>query len=212
MITMIKDTEVSSLRQPPSGKLNSCNGGQGETPRKLPTPTNDVDSHMTDLLFGIKSVIPGSDKHFFLGDFDIDDDEFHTGENLLMERVGNVLFNKYLFGTVYMSKTGKGYHLACFSVGLPLDLYVTILKEMKADDKYIEWVEKVKYGVLRLSRRSSHHTVPALYRVLLPPWSAVYRRHPLYTVKENTFSRDFYINLLRIEQGIEKIVRVRVCD
>ncbi|MEM2146105.1 MAG: hypothetical protein QW279_12140 [Candidatus Jordarchaeaceae archaeon] len=143
------------------------------------------------MLVGMRS---GIDRHFFFADFD------NVSEKVLLERVGKILFNKRKFGPVYMLKTGRGWHLLCFSVSLSLEEYVEILKEMKADEKFVEWVEKVGYGVLRLSRRSSHLNVPYLYKVLIPPWS----------FKEDVAARNFYFKILNIESSINNIVRVVV--
>ena len=141
------------------------------------------------------SKVPGEKgMHFFLGDFD------DVGEELIMDRIGNILFNRHKFGMTYLIKTGRGWHIASFSVKLPLAEYTEILEEMRADEEYVKWVRKVKYGVLRISRRSVHFTVPYLYRVLIPPWKS----------DENTFYRDFYFSLLSMENEIMDIQRVRV--
>jgi hypothetical protein len=149
----------------------------------------------TDLLFGIVSNVPNEDsKHFFLADFD------NISEKEIKRKVGKILFDKYNFGPVYVMKTGKGYHLLCFSVKLSLRKYVKILKEVKADSMFIEWVSKVKYGVLRLSRRSTHLNVPYLAMVLFPD----------YRYEEYAFCKDFYFSTLKIEDDIREIVRVKV--
>lgn len=157
----------------------------------------------TDLLIGITSIIPRRKSHFFLADFDSQDEE------AVMQKVGRVLFDKEKFGVVYMVKTGRGFHLLNFTHRLSLNKYVLLLKKMGADKKFIKWVKKVGYGVLRLSRRGYYKdgyitgtNVPRLYRVLIPSYK--------YKKRENKFYRSFYFSILRFEQDISDIKRVRV--
>ena len=152
-------------------------------------------SKETDLLIGLPSIIPNTDKHFFLADFD------NTNIKKLMEKVGRILFDKYKFGAVYLIKSSdKNYHLVSFSKRLTLKEYLKILKEMGSDEKFIEWVKKVKYGVIRLSRRSSHFKVPVLLKALIPP----------YKYKEDIFYRNLYFSFLKLESKIFEVKRVLV--
>lgn len=154
--------------------------------------------HKTDLLFGITSKIPRSRKHYFLADFD------EIKEETLMDRVGRILFNKHTFGVVYLIETGKGFHLANFTEKLKLAIYIKLLKEMKSDKEFIRWVKKVGYGVLRLSRRSGHKTVPLLRSILLPPYK--------YRHRENVFIKNFYFTALKLEERDKNIRRVVVYE
>lgn len=148
----------------------------------------------TDLLFGIVSKV--GDRHYFLADFD------GGSKREIMKKVGKILFDKYKFGNCYLIKSGKGWHLVSFSKKLPLEDYVKILKEVGACSKFIEWVERVKYGVLRISRRSSHFLVPKLIAVLKSP----------YSNKEDIFYRDFYLTLLDLEESYRNVKRVKVFE
>lgn len=147
---------------------------------------------LTDLLYGITSYQKG--KHYFMADFD------HVKESALLKRIGTVLLDQERFGHIYLIKSGKGYHVVEFSTPLRIDRYVRILKKMKADPLFIKWVSRVKYGVLRLSRRSSHMTVPVLYKILLSP----------YNCKEDEYLRTIYLNLLSFEKKYRKVRRVVV--
>jgi hypothetical protein len=151
----------------------------------------------TDLLFGMASPVAGTDRHWLLVDWD----EKTLDE--ILEICGNVLFKKRGFGNCYLIKSGRGYHLINFSHKLRLETYVQILKELDACPKFIEWVEKkVFYGVVRLSRRSSHNQVPELIGVLQPP----------YPMGEDIFTKNMYLNFLNLERQIQKIRRVKVYD
>jgi hypothetical protein len=152
------------------------------------------ESRETDLLIGIVSKV--GDKHYFLADFD------KGSKKEIMNKVGKVLFDKYKFGNCYLIKSGRGWHLANFSKKLSLEDYVKILKEIGACNKFIEWVEKVKYGVLRVSRRSSHFLVPKLVAVLKSP----------YNEEENIFLRNFYFSILELEENYTDVKRVRVFE
>jgi hypothetical protein len=153
--------------------------------------------HLTDLLIGCATPIPNSNKHLFFCDFDEENQE------QIMKLVGNILFNKYKFGNCYLIKSGKGYHVINFSEKLTIKKYANILEEMGSDPKYIEWVkDRVNYGVLRLSRRSSHRQVPKLIAILKSP----------HNKKEDEFTRDMYFNLLSLEDQISNILRVKVFD
>lgn len=148
---------------------------------------------LTDLLYGIVSC-QSKGRHYFMADFD------NVSEKELMKRVGSVLFDKEKFGHVYMIRTGRGFHLVSFSKPIRIDRYIRILKEMKADPLFIKWVKRVKYGVVRLSRRSSHMTVPKLHRILLSP----------YCNEENEILRAMYLSLLSFERRHRKVARVIV--
>jgi len=153
--------------------------------------------HNTDLLIGVASPIPNEPtKHFFLCDWDE-----KTPEEI-MGLIGKVLFNKYRFGDCYLIQSGKGYHLINFTEKLSIRKYVKILDEIKADPKFVEWVERVSYGVLRLSRRSSHQKVPHLVAILKSP----------YRKTEDIFARNYYFNLLSLESKITHIQRVNVSN
>lgn len=150
------------------------------------------EKRVTDLLFGITSYQNG--KHYFMADFD------NIDEQVLMNRVGTILFDKEKLGHVYMIRSGKGFHLVEFSTPMRIDRYVRILKKMKADPLFIKWVKRVRYGVLRLSRRSSHMNVPYLYKILLSPNNR----------EENEWMRTLYLNLLSFEKKYRMVRRVVV--
>lgn len=154
--------------------------------------------HKTDLLLGIASPVPNEpNKHYLLVDWD------DKSPEEIMGLVGKVIFDKHKIGDCYLLKSGKGYHLVSFSVKLSLDEYVQILEEVDADPKFVEWIKnRVFYGVLRLSRRSSHFKTPKLEAVLKSP----YHKH------EDIFVRNYYFNLLNFEDKISYIQRVKVYD
>ncbi|MFQ6118287.1 MAG: hypothetical protein ACE5KE_00205 [Methanosarcinales archaeon] len=148
----------------------------------------------TDLLYGITTVTNGS--HWLFCDFDDID------ENELLSRVGNILFDKYNFSRCYLIKSSEHkFHLVSFSRKLKLETYLNILKELGCDKNYIKWVKKVKYGVLRISRRSVHKKVPKLYKILV--------NGKRKCLKEYLFMRDFYFMLLNLEgyyKDVKKVV------
>jgi hypothetical protein len=148
----------------------------------------------TDLLLGITSIAPDKKHHYFLCDID------NNNVNEIMEKIGTFLIEKRKFGTVYLIRSGKGYHILSFSRLLAITEYTEILEEIGADPKFIEWVKKVKYGVLRLSRRSSHKQVPKLEKVLKSP----------YNSSEDEVTRDMYFMALNLEKGINNIIKVEV--
>jgi len=150
----------------------------------------------TDLLFGMTSHAPHG-RHYFLADFD------GIGQQDLMMRVGKVLYTKEHFGKVYVMKTGKGYHIAEFTHPITIRRYVRILKAMEADRNFIKWVDKVKYGVLRLSRRSGHWNVPYLVVVLNNPDSHL---------PEDTSRMLAYMMCLSLEDGIKTVEKVDVFE
>jgi len=150
----------------------------------------------TDLLIGMTSRTPKG-LHYFLGDFD------RIPSEELMNRVGEILFIKEHFGTVYMIRTGKGFHLGEFTTPITIKRYVRILKEMEADVNFIKWVNKVKYGVLRLSRRSGHWNVPYLEKVLTNPDS---------TKLEDASRKAGYLMILNLESDISTVDRVEVFE
>lgn len=152
-------------------------------------------SRETDLLIGICSLDPETGKHFFLADFD------DITEKELMNRVGKILIDKYkLRGRFYIINSGRGLHLISFSNYLDIKEYIKILKDMKADEKYIKWVKKVKYGILRLSRRSSHRKIPKISKILLSPYPA-----------EDSLIKYWYFSILNLEDSYD-IKRVVVLD
>lgn len=146
----------------------------------------------TDLLFGV--VSGKGDKHFLLADID--------GCTLkqIVRRVCRVCIKKHRMGHCYIARTGKGWHITNFSDKLTLRKYMDILKDLKADPKYIYWVGRVKYGVLRVSRRSSHWNVPYIAAVVNSP----YRR------KENQICKITYLSLLDMEKSFNNVCRVYV--
>lgn len=149
----------------------------------------------TDCLLGVCSISPvDKQHHYFLCDIDNPDEE------AVMKKIGMILFKKEHFGHVYLVKSGKGFHVVSFSKLLTLEEYVELLEEMEADTKFIYWVNKVKYGVLRLSRRSSHRQVPKLVKVLLSP----------YHTWEDIKTREIYFSFLNMEEQYEDIIRVKV--
>jgi hypothetical protein len=153
------------------------------------------DFHLTDLLYGICSYIPNSNGlHYFLADFD------NESPKEIMGRAGKILIEKYRFGHLYLIKSGKGYHIVSFSKKLTINKYIKILNEMDADRRFTWWVKKTKYGIVRLSRRSSHMKVPKLVAVLKSP----------YHKWEDTFARDYYLHILRLEDKIKTVKRVKV--
>lgn len=153
---------------------------------------------ITDLLVGVATPIPNTkNSHFFFADFD-----YETPEEI-MGLVGKILFDKHKFGNSYLIKSGKGHHVINFSEKLTISKYADILEEMGADPKYIEWVrDRVSYGVLRLSRRSSHKQVPKLIAIMKSP----------YHKWEDEYTRDMYFNLLKLESNISNIIRCKVYD
>lgn len=160
-------------------------------------------SKKTDLLFGIVSLCPHNPrKHYLLVDFDKKREEsYEDFFGRLLDKIGMILFKKYDFKIVYVVKSSdRGAHLVSFSRELGLSEYIRILKDLEADERYIEWIEKVSYGVLRISRRSAHWQVPELYAVC-----------------RNGKSRErigwiggFYLSLLSLEQSMFEVKKVRV--
>ena len=148
---------------------------------------------ITDLLFGFVNIAQDG-KYFFFADFD------NLSKEEVMRRVGEVLFDRYHFGDVYLIRSGKGFHLVNFTELLSLSEYLNVLEDIGADPSFIYWVRRVGYAVLRLSRRSSHLKVPYLVGVLKSP----------YHKKENKAVRDFYFALLSLESKIYKVMRVEV--
>jgi hypothetical protein len=148
--------------------------------------------HNTDLLFG---VISGTnDRHFLLADID------GGRKSEIVRRVGEVCIDKHHFGDCYLMKTGRGWHIVNFTNELSLREYVQVLSELKCDKKFIWWVNKVKYGVLRISRRSSHWNVPYLDSVVMSP----------YKRKENEVKKSNYFGLLGMEKNFKNVQRVDV--
>lgn len=153
--------------------------------------------HETDMLLGMASPIPKTKKHWLLVDWD------DKNIDEILENIGESCFKKRKFGNCYLIKSGKGYHMINFSNPLTLKEYVEILHELDACPKFIEWIEKkVNYGVLRLSRRSSHMQVPKVIAVLKSP----------YNIKENESARNLYFNFIKLEESIKEVKRVKVYD
>jgi hypothetical protein len=146
----------------------------------------------TDLLFGVVSGF--NNKHFLLADIDGGDREE------LMKRVGIVCIERHQMGDCYVVRTGKGWHVTNFTDELTLKEYIQILKELQCDPKYIWWVKKVRYGVLRVSRRSSHWNVPYLDAVFISPFKK----------KEHEVKKSTYFGLLEMEQNFKNVQRVSV--
>lgn len=146
----------------------------------------------TDLLFGVVSGF--NNRHFLLADIDGGDREE------LMKRVGIVCIERHQMGDCYVVKTGKGWHVTNFTDELSLKEYLQVLRELQCDPKYIWWVKKVKYGVLRVSRRSSHWNVPYLDSVFISPFKK----------KEHEVKKATYFGLLKMEQNFKNVQRVSV--
>lgn len=147
----------------------------------------------TDLLLGFVSYA-GKRGHYFLADFD------DVGLEELVKRVFSILMDRHGFGDVYVVRSGKGYHVLNFTNVLSLNEYAKILDEMGADKMFVKWVKKVRYGILRVSRRSSHGKVPHLECIVVS-------RHRL---PENAFAKWWYFTLLDAENSYKSVRRVRV--
>ena len=155
----------------------------------MPMPEMKV----TDLLVGMVTITPNSDKHYFFADIDC------VSEKVVKRRVGK-LIQKFRTGHIYIMRSGKGWHLVSFSKPVDLDTYVKMLRFVKADPQFIAWIKKVKYGVIRMSRRSSHMQVPVFNSVFMSP----------YCKTENELIRTMYLSLLRYEHNIDVVRRVGV--
>jgi hypothetical protein len=188
----------------PDGKGVMC----GICAKKAFEPTNMKDDlkprKETDLLFGMTShagsmPLRGHERglHYFLADLD------NVSLDEVMMRVGKVLYSKEHFGKVYVMKTGKGYHLCEFTHPISLRRYLRLLRAIKADVNFIKWVGKVKYGVLRLSRRSGHWNVPHLVVILNNPDSSM---------PEDSSRRAAYMLILNLEEDIKDVERVEVFE
>lgn len=148
---------------------------------------------ITDLLFGVVSMTDNS-KHFFFADLDTDDyDEILLKSMLLLNHMDYVI----------IVKSGKGYHLLNFQK-FTLEKYVYLLELIGADENYIKWVKKVGYGVLRISRKSSHFKVPKID-------SIIKKQDYKFTEdeKKNIF---LYLSLIGLEKDIKDVLRVEVDD
>jgi len=159
----------------------------------------------TDLLFGFVSTVPRDpSKHFLLCDIDKYHDETEKiFYERVMKKIQDILFEEFSFDTIYLIKSSDtGVHIVSFDYELSLNEYVTLLEKLECDDKYIEWVRKVKYGVLRLSRRSKHFQVPSLVGVFRRKGSRMKRQH----------LAEYYFSMLRMENNIFKIKRVKVTE
>lgn len=149
-------------------------------------------AYLTDLLFGIVSGI--GEKHYLLADFDA------ISKEEVLKRIGSILMDKYKFGDCYLVCSGNGWHVVNFSDLMSLEGYVKVLEELGCDMNYIYWIKKVRYGVLRLSRRSSHFKVPYLDGVIVSP----------YKKEENEVMKGVYFGLLELEQNYKSVRRVLV--
>lgn len=148
---------------------------------------------ITDLLFGVTSVA-GNSKHFFFADLDTSCyDEVLCKCMLLLNHVDYVI----------IVNSGKGYHVLNFQKH-DFDKYVYLLELVGADENYVRWVKKVGYGVLRISRRSSHFKVP--------------RFEGMFKKRGYVFDRDevkkilLYLSLIELESEVEHVIRVVVDD
>lgn len=146
----------------------------------------------TDLLFGVVSGF--NNRHFLLADID------HADKKDIISRVANICIGKHELGTCYIIRTGKGWHVVNFTDELSLKRYIDILDDLECDPKFIYWVKKVGYGVLRVSRRSSHWNVPYLDSVIVSP----------YKKKEHDVKKVTYFGLLDIEKNFKNVQRVSV--
>lgn len=154
----------------------------------------DKKFRVTDLLLGITSVASPVGMHYVCADWD------NVPIEMVMMKAGQVLFGKYHFGNCYIMQTGRGFHLLNFSNKIPLEQYITIMKELECDRNYIAWVEKVGYGVLRISRRTPHFSIPVLSRILLSP----------YRVPEDESRKHMYFASLGFETNYKSVRRVKV--
>lgn len=152
-----------------------------------------VGSRHTDLLLGMVSCADDNGLHYFLADLDIKDRK-------KVEQIAMKLVQKYRTGNIYVVKSGKGFHLISFSSPVTLRKYIEMLKFVRADAMFIAWIRKVGYGVLRISRRSSHMKVPSITSVIVSP----------YNTKENLVMKVFYLSLLQYEQKENEVRRVLV--
>lgn len=149
---------------------------------------------ITDLLFGVVSITDNS-KHFFFADLDTDDyNEILLKCMLLLNHMDYVI----------IVKSGKGYHLLNFQKKFTLEKYVYLLELIGADENYIKWVKKVGYGVLRISRRSSHFKVPKVDTL-------VKKQGYEFTKNDNKYIF-FYLSLIGLEKDIENVLRVEIDD
>lgn len=146
----------------------------------------------TDLLYGIVSGF--NNQHFLLADID------SGSKEEILQLVGNVCIKRYHLGNCYIIRTGKGWHVVNFTDELTLRRYVSILRNMDCDPKYIHWVLKMHYGVLRVSRRSSHWNVPYLDSVVVSPFHK----------KEHEVKKATYFGLLGMEKNFKSVQRVKV--
>lgn len=157
----------------------------------------------TDLLLGMVSCCPcpvthdgiedNQQKHYFLAD--LDEKDRNKVEDMAMK-----LVQKFRTGNIYVVRSGKGYHLISFSKPVGIDVYIKMLRFVKSDPMFVKWVKKVGYGVLRISRRSSHMQVPCVVSVMVSP----------YENRENSFMKGFYLSILKFEEKINKVRRVLV--
>lgn len=149
----------------------------------------------TDLLLGMVSccIVNNEQKHYFLADLD----EKDRGN---VEDIAMKLVQKFRTGNIYVVKSGKGYHLISFSKPVDINAYIKMLRFVKSDPLFIMWVKRVGYGVLRISRRSSHMQVPCVVSVMVSP----------YESRENIMVKAFYLSLLGAEEKINDVQRVLV--
>jgi hypothetical protein len=149
----------------------------------------------TDLLLGMVSccIEDNRQKHYFLAD--LDEKDRNKVEDMAMK-----LVQKFRTGNIYVVKSGKGYHLISFSKPVDINAYIKMLRFVKSDPMFVKWVKKVGYGVLRISRRSSHMQVPCVVSVMVSP----------YGIKENEMQKAFYLSALLYEQKINQVKRVLV--
>lgn len=149
----------------------------------------------TDLLLGMVSccIEDNKQKHYFLADLD----EKNRGK---VEDIAMKLVQKFRTGNIYVVKSGKGYHLISFSKPMDINTYIKMLRFVKSDSMFIRWVKKVGYGVLRISRRSSHMQVPCVVSVMVSP----------YESRESEMQKAFYLSALLYEQKINEVKRVLV--
>ena len=146
----------------------------------------------TDLLFGVVSGF--NDMHYLLADID------RGSKEDMLQRIGNICIEKHGLGTCYLVRSGKGWHIVNFTDILTLDRYVKILSDLGCDPKFIWWVKKVRYGVLRISRRSKHWKVPSLESVVVADdWK-----------QENLIKKFSYLSLLDMEKSFNTVQRVDI--
>ena len=140
-----------------------------------------------DLLLGIESKI--GRKHFFFAD--LDDKDWEKAKEKCKR-----LVEKY-FDRVWLLFSGNGFHIVSFEP-ISLSKLIKINEEIKADEKFIIYIKRMKKAVLRLSRKSEHAWVPRLVAIFFK------KRKPL------NFWEKLYLKMLKVEDKIYRVERLVV--